>query len=307
MTLQPGRTPLQDAILSTLVYYDIWEHPLSQAELYAFLPSNSLSFGEFGRKLRDHGPGMEIGEHSGYYFLQNRGASVVNRRREKEQHAGRLWKMAHLATHIIKRFPYVRAVFVSGDLSKNVTGPGSDIDFFIITAPGKLWITRSMLVLFKKVFLLNSKKYFCLNSFATEDHLMLDEQNIFLATEVGHLKVLYNSEMFRKYLEQNLWIRTYFPNFDASCIPAIQANNRRSLLQLLFEVCLTVFPTDTLDRYLLNKMRRIWERRYPEFDEEMRARILRSTRNESRAYVGNFQDTILQIYRKKLKEVGLSN
>jgi hypothetical protein len=209
--------------------------------------------------------------------------------------------------HIIRRFPFVRAVFVSGDLSKNVATRKSDIDFFILTEPDRLWIARTLLILFKKTFLLNRKKYFCLNSFATTDHLTLDERNIFLATEIATLTPLSNSALFTRYRRANAWIREYFPNFADENTGAPPVCNRGSLIQKLLEYPFRFIPAGRLDSYLLAMMERTWARRYPEFDEETRNRIFRCTKNESRAYAGNFQDKILAVYAQRLREFGVES
>lgn len=215
--------------------------------------------------------------------------------------------MARLSTHLIKRFPFVRGVLVSGDLSKDATGPASDVDFFILTSPGRLWITRALLILFKKIFLLNKKKFFCLNFFVTADHLLLSEHNVYLATEVAHLKPLFGSLLFGDYMAANGWIRDYFPNFDLQLLPAVVPNDRRSLLQAALEAPFALLPADALDKYLLHAMRRVWRDRYPELDDQTRERMFHSTREESRAYGGDFQEKILTLYEQKLKEYGVAD
>ena len=298
---------LQSEILRTLLYYDIWHYPLTATELFTFLPVNSMTFDEFHRYLREEGTSENIRSDQGYYFVKGKGPGIVTQRREKERHARRMWRMAMLFTHIIKRFPFVRAICVSGDLSKNATDRKSDVDFFVITEPGRLWITRTLLILFKKTVLLNSKKYFCLNFFATSDHLELDEQNVFLATEVAHLKPVFNSTLFHQYLSANQWIRRYFPNYDTRYLPFPRANERRSLVQRLFEFPFSFIPADRLDTYLMKKMDAMWARRYPEFDDATRSKIFRCTKHESRAYVGNFEEKILAIYEQRLREFGVAS
>ncbi|MCZ6777041.1 MAG: hypothetical protein O7D34_11380, partial [Ignavibacteria bacterium] len=283
-------TPLDSAILRTLLYYDIWHYPLNAKELFTFLPINSLSFDDFRHSLAKHGAGDMVVGHEGYYFLKDKNQAIVTQRVMKERRARWMWQMARLAAYIIKRFPFVRAVFVSGDLSKNVTNRDSDVDFFIVTAPNRLWITRTLLILFKKIFLFNSKKFFCLNYFITSDHLRLDEQNVYAATEIAHLKPLFNSRLFFQYLHANDWINKFFPNFDISSLSLPRVDEKPSLIQRFLELPFLFLPSDRIDWYFLRKMKVIWAKRYPEFDEETRNRIFRSTRDESRAYVGNFQD-----------------
>jgi hypothetical protein len=47
-------------------------------------------------------------------------------------------------------------------------------------------------------------------------------------------------------------------------------------------------------------MKRIWQKRYPQFDGPTRDRIFRSTPTESTAYVGNFSDKVLELFERKL-------
>jgi hypothetical protein len=297
---------LHDEILRTVLYYDIWHYPLNATELFNFLPVNSITLDEFKQYLQEYGAGDLVREHEGFYFAGNKTKVVVTRRESKERHARWMWRMARLSTHIIKRFPFVRGVFVSGDLSKNVTNRNSDIDFFVVTEPHRLWIARTLLILFKKVFLLNRKKFFCLNYFATTDHLELDEHNVYLATEIAHLKPLFNSALFCKYLEANAWIREYFPNFDINLISLPKVNERQSLIQKVLEFPFLFLPSNAIDRWLLRSMERIWTRRYPEFDDQTRDKIFRCTECESRAYVGNFQDKVLALYEQRLREFGVT-
>ena len=299
--------PLRDEVLKTLLYYDIWSYPLTADELYTFLPVNSITLDQFKASLAEEIDGKTLHEQDGFYFVEGRTSAIIEDRQRRSRHAKRLWFMARFSMHVIKRFPFVRAVFVSGDLSKNATHAGSDVDFFILTEPGRLWITRSLLILFKKVFLLNRKKYFCLNSFATTDNLELSEQNIFLATEIATLKPLYNRALFDQYLEANSWNKRYFPNFDIAHLSLPTTNDRSSIVQKMLEFPFRFVNANRLDEILMNKMERVWEKRYPACNEETRKRIFKCTRQESRAYVGDFESKILERYTQRLKDFGISN
>lgn len=298
--------PLRTAILKTLLYYDIWQHPLTAREVFRYLPLNSLTLPDLEADLRAACHTGTVKEDRGYYFAPQRSADVVDRRLDRERRARSLWRAARLSMHVIRRFPFVRGVFVSGDLSKNSVDRTSDVDFFIITEPGRLWIARTLLILFKKIFLLNRKKYFCVNSFATADHLELDERSIFLATEIATLTPLYNRPLFIEYMEANSWIRGYFPNFVREDAEGVPVCNRKSPLQRLLELPFRFLPADRLDTALLRFMEQTWMRRYPQYDEATRRRIFRCTRTESRAYAGNFQEKILDLYTARLREAGIA-
>ncbi len=296
---------LRRGILHALLYYDIWEYPMKLEELHIFLPVRLPEQGELVSALASAGVQTSVTEYGGYYSVRPDTRALVDRRLTRERHARWMWRAARLVTHVIKRFPFVRAIFVSGDLSKNATGPGSDVDFFILTEPGRLWICRTLLILFKKIFLLNRKKFFCLNFFATIDNLTQEERNVYVAAEVAHLKPMYNDALFNKFMEENAWIRFFFPNFSRDELPRVVANNRQSQFQKLFERLLMPLPLDRIDTYLMEQMKHVWAQRYPRHDAATRQRIFKCTKQESRAYGGDFHDKVLALYSRKLREFGV--
>jgi hypothetical protein len=284
----------------TLLYYEIFEHPLTAKELYYLFPRNSMSRKEFAEHLDRSSREGVVALTDGYYQLGSNAKNLGELRRQRERLARKRMKIAKCMGFVIKQFPFVRGVFLSGDLSKGVAHKQSDIDFVIVTAPRRLWICRSILVLFKKVVLLNSRKYFCLNYYVTEDDLHLRDHNYFTATEVAHLKPLYNVGTFIRYMNANGWIKMYFPGFKVFAFADNEPQNGRGVLQWFFEFPFRGAWPERLDRSVMNSMKRIWQKRYPQFDAPTRDRIFRSTPTESCAYVGNFSDTVLEMFERKL-------
>ena len=85
----------------------------------------------------------------------------------------------------------------------------SDLDFFIITKPNRLWIARMLLALYQKIVLLNSHKYFCVNYFVDEHHLAIEEKNLYTATELSTLIPLYGKEYYPQLMMANHWINVW--------------------------------------------------------------------------------------------------
>jgi len=311
LTLPAGRPrvrekPLLREAVRTLLYYDIWKYPLTAGELRAFLPVRAGSPDEFREMLDSLVRTGALGEDRGYYFLPGAPRGMAEGRLRGERHARRMWFIARIVAHVMKRFPFVRGIFVSGDLSKNMTRRGSDIDFLILTEPGRLWIARTLLILFKKTFLLGSKKFFCVNSFAAVDNLGVTERNIYQATEIAQLKPLFNTQLFNSYIDANSWIREYFPNYHTGVLAFPRATERRSLLQRLAELPFSLLPSDRIDGSLMRAMERFWARRYPELDARTRGEIFLCAPGASRAYAGNYQGKILLAYQQKLRQFGVS-
>jgi len=291
--------PLAHDIIKTLSYYDVFAYPLSASEVFTFLPRNSITPEEVRGEVETLARTGTLHASNGYYSLRPDVGAQVERRQNMERYAARHWRIARFMTHIIKRCPYVRCVIVTGTLGKNLSAPDLDIDFFIITRPRRLWIARTLLILFKKVFLLNSRKYFCLNYFITEDDLEIEQKNIFTATEIAHTKSLYNSPLLNAFLSANAWIRQYFPNWSASRMPRIETNNRPSIISMAIGALLPEAFGDWLDRWLMNFWQRTWKRRYADLSEERREFLFQSTRTRSKAHEPDFQTRILRAYDER--------
>ena len=102
-------------------------------------------------------------------------------------------------------------------------------------------------------------------------------------------------------------IRTFFPGLDMSLLPRAGVLERRSLLQRVLEAPFALLNADRLDDLLMRGMQRVWARRYPQYDQATRDRIYRSTKHESRAYAGDFEQKVLSLYEERLREFGLED
>jgi len=301
---------LRKNILKTLLYYDIFSHPLRSDEVFTFLPQNSvtkLNITEVLKTLASE-PDSPLAEKNGYYYIKPKEKSV-DTRIAKENHSKKMWRYARLVTHIIKRFPFIRAAMVTGSLSKNSSDSSSDLDFMVITAKNRLWIARTMLMLFKKIFLLNSYKFFCINYYISEDFLEIENKNIFTATEIVTIKSTYNSKLLEKFIHANKWVLEYFPNY-VLCDPAMhlsgcKVSNRRSMLQVVTELLFIPPLAQKLDKIFMNKTSAHWNRKYSHVDKTERDHMFRSTSKVSKTHPLNMQKRILDMYNDKLKEFDL--
>jgi hypothetical protein len=236
--------------------------------------------------------------------MRNNEESSAEHRHTKEVRAKRLWTIAVFMGNILRRIPFVRGVALSGELSKGVASAKGDIDFVVITAPGRLWISRTLAILFKKVFLLNRKKYFCVNHFVAEDRMAHEERNIYAALEIATLKPVSNFELFRRYRASNLWITDFLPN--APEVPSSPSYEKDVLyFQKALEILFPPRMSGHLDRFLMNMWRKIWKRRYPHLSEKERNALYQCEPSISTAYGDDFLRKVLESYNGRLKSHGL--
>ena len=146
----------------------------------------------------------------GFYALDRRS---LQRRISLIEHNRRWMRIGQRMGRFIGRFPFVRSVMISGALSKmGLNGADDDIDFFLIAAPGRVWTAKFFLMLFKKLFLLNSKRYFCINLLRDQDHLGFSAQDRYTATELISLQPVVGVAWHVELMRQNAWVAALFPN-----------------------------------------------------------------------------------------------
>jgi hypothetical protein len=297
---------LQSAILRTLLYFDMFDYPLKLSEILSFLPSNSVADADL-RLASVRSPLCErLAEKDGYYYLKGRPDSLVKDRLEKERRARRQMRIAHVITRIIRSFPFVRGVFVSGELSKGVASKKSDIDFFVVTAPNRIWITRTFFALFKKVFLLNRKTLFCYNHITSDRNLAITERNIYTAMEVATLRPTYNPGLYRNIMIANEWIKAYLPNSYSVPSESGGVQYQVPLTERMLESIVSAEFLDGIDQWLLGQWRKLWHRRYCLLSPENRERLYRCEAQLSTAYGNDFQPRITQAYKQRLEQFGLT-
>ncbi|MBL4670060.1 MAG: hypothetical protein JKY30_12470 [Flavobacteriales bacterium] len=173
-----------------------------------------------------------------------------------------------------------------------------DIDYFIITAANRLWICRSFLVLFKKTFLLNSKKYFCVNYFVDENNLEIHDQNMFTAIEISYLIPVYNEAIISQLKEKNSWTKDYFPNFHHPFNFPLKTNSIKG--SKIIEIILQDSFADKLDLWLMKKTFKRWENKFKHFNKEKFELTMRTNRGVSKHHPQDFQNRVLADLKERM-------
>ncbi len=235
------------------------------------------------------------------FYVYGKDLDSVTKRLKGNLQAKKILVKANQKAKFISKFPYVKAVGVSGSLSKGYYDEDSDIDFFVITHPNKLWICRTLLMLYKKIFLLNSRKYFCVNYFISENYLEIEEKNRFTATELKTLIPIQGKGVFELFYENNRWVNQYFSKFnpDLSTISEIKKPLLTKTIEFIFDNKIgsgtdAVFKTITLKK---------WKSKFDYMPDDDFKIALKSTKNISKHHPSNFQKKVILSLNSKLEEV----
>lgn len=196
---------------------------------------------------------------------------------------------------MFSNFPFVRGVMISGSLSKGSMSPDSDVDYFIITAPNRLWIARTLLMTFKKLFLFNSRKFFCLNYFVDTNHLEIEEKNIFTATELATLLPVQGIAHYHALISKNLWLLNFLPN---SVFEKVETKTQRTpALKTLLENILQGWFGNQMDILFQKIHEHYWRMRFSKKLSAEEFKIaLKSKRGISKGHPNNYQDKVLNKY-----------
>lgn len=294
----------ETCILKVLAYFDIFQYPLAKNEIRKFLgkPFSEL---DFERSLQQLLAGQTIFLHHDYYSLHNN-SLLVPRRKEGNIRAEKLLPKAFKIGRFLFCFPFVRAVCISGSLSKNFADEKDDIDFFIITKSGRLWIARTIMHLFKKfTFLTGHQHYFCMNYYIDEEALLIEDQNIFTAIEVATLVPVSGKRTMDDFFESNNWVYQFFPAYNYEHLASDRPG--KPWIKRVAEWILNNRIGDYLDKWLLKMTTSRWERKNSKGKRNKKGYTMKliTGKHFSRSNPGAFQEKVLSLYEQKLSELKL--
>lgn len=285
-------------LIKTLAYYDIFDYPLTAGEIYQNLRVNHTTAFEVAGQLNGLVEKNVI-HRKGNYFLLRDDDSLIARREKGNKLAAKRLKTARRMSRLIAQFPYVRAILLSGSLSKGFMEKNSDIDYFVVTQPNRLWLTRALLMFFKKIFLLNSKRLFCINYFVDSENLEIREKNIFTATEIATLIPTYGASVYDELYNKNSWIKDYYPNYPKRETTGV-VKDKKGILKSSLEKILSIRFCDKLDDFFMSLFEKHNKKRYSVYNRDDFKIAFKSSKKESKHHPLFFQKKVLVELEKKV-------
>ncbi|MDX1521211.1 MAG: hypothetical protein R3264_06265, partial [Anaerolineae bacterium] len=200
--------PVND-VLKPLLYADIFDYPLTFNEIYRFLEFRTTR-DELQNLLDQAVNNNEIIFLDGVYCLSDR-AHLAARRQERWQAAQKLWPKAVHYGRWIAGLPFIRMVAVTGSLAvENPRDNADDIDFLIVTRPGRLWSCRAIIILLVRYARLRGV-HLCPNYLLTENIIHFTDTNLFVAREMLQMIPLYGKDLYLTMRYLNDWVTDYLP------------------------------------------------------------------------------------------------
>ncbi len=205
---------LKEAIIKVLVFFDLFDHPLTAYEIWMKLDkkwglAEILDF--LDKEILK--PAAALSQRSGFYFLAGR-EEIIGIRQKRHNYGAEKIKIARRFARVFSLLPYVKMIALANSLGQYNLRAESDIDFFIISAPRRVWLTRLYCTGLAK--LLNrrpnatgKKDKICLSFYVGADRLCLDDLRLqgedpYFDYWRRSLVLLYNKDKtYEQFLEAN--------------------------------------------------------------------------------------------------------
>ncbi len=240
MSTESTQAPSDDelAILKTVVYASLFDYPLTLEELHYSLLEATLTGDAILAEYESSETLQRVIElREGFFFPRGR-FSLVEKRQRRQIDSRSLLERNRWVLKLVCAIPNTRLVALSGSAAHGNAELNSDIDLFIVTRRGCVWgVAVSALLLTK---MLGYRQMVCCNLVLSETRLKIDQEDLFTANQIGHLKPLAGYQTYLRFLSENAFVGKRYPNLVPlqGCLdgyrPAWILRSAKAALEILF-------------------------------------------------------------------------
>ena len=285
-----------ESILRTLLYADVFDYPLSAAEIEHYLLGDPSALGQIGPRLQSsQWLSQRVTRANGYYTARGR-AELAALRDQRRSDSQRLWARARVWGLRLGALPFVRMVAVTGALAVNNARTGDDIDFLVVTAPGRVWLTRALCIALVRLARL-FRVGLCPNYVLARSAIAQEQRNLYVAHDLLQMVPLAGFTVYEEMRAANRWAEDLLTRARRPLHhePELRPSPLLGLLQRLGEWLLRGWLGDRLEA---------WERRRKQRKFAPAAQIPGSTALLDSDHVkGHFHDhgrAVLRAYEERL-------
>ena len=297
---------IEKLIFQTLAYFDIFNYPLKIDEIRQYC-HKKVKEAELKYFLDQLTIENKIKEEDGFYFLSSNENTCISNRLKKEEFLLAKKEKIKRYAKLISGFPFVESAFISGSVSKGLLDKDGDVDYFIIAKANRVWLCRSLLIIFKKIALLNSRKYFCVNYFIDSNNLAVPDKNLFVATEITSLQPIDNKEINRKFYSANSWITEYFPNTNSLKSSLFDKAIKKNIISKTIEKVCSSSIGEKLDDYFFRMTLDRWQKKFPQFNKAEFDLNMRSYKSVSKHHPRGYQKIVLEALNFRMNKYESDN
>jgi hypothetical protein len=292
------------AIIKVVAYYDVFNYPLTKKEILENL-GDLVVDSIFESSLNSLIQKKVLRTQDDFYFAHQFDIKYIKQRMEANQLAQLMLPLARKYSERISKFPFLKGVFISGGLSKNYFHQHSDIDYFIITTKNRLWLCRTIFILYYKLLSKKKKEFFCLNYFISEADLTIPDRNQFVATEIATLLPMVNHDLYIQFLQTNDWYTSYFPQMPIRSSQE-SAPLRKHVVKSFIEYLFSGFIGNKVDDMLLRLTLKHWRKKFSNMEQEDFELQIRSRKHVCKHHTKGYQNKVLEKWHTTLESLILN-
>lgn len=218
---------LKHDIRKLLAYFTIFEYPLTSLEIWQLLPVK-CSLAMVNQALDRPQAGQQTS--LGCYYQSGCHQQIITKQ-QRYNISDQKFKRAKKISWLFSWLPWIKLICLANNIGRHNLRAGGDIDFFIVTSPQRLWLTRLFCVGLIKFLGLRPQPNktadtICLSFLLDEEHLNLepflldqakDNPDRYFTYWLASLYPLYDTNnYYQRLIEQNSWLKKYLPNWQAS-------------------------------------------------------------------------------------------
>jgi hypothetical protein len=200
---------LEVAVLGAVLYADIFDYPLTASELHHFLLDETASLAMVQTALDAPWLAERLVCQRGYWALRGR-EMIVPLRQARAAASEALWRVARRWGRVVGALPFVRMVAVTGALAVDNSDYSDDVDFLIVTEPGRVWLARAFAIGLVRLARLFSARL-CPNYVLARSALSQTPHDLYIAHEVAQMRPLVGRGVYAEMRAANEWTRLYLP------------------------------------------------------------------------------------------------
>ncbi|HYF61657.1 MAG TPA: hypothetical protein VD886_02520 [Herpetosiphonaceae bacterium] len=252
LQLDTSWSELERAIVMTVAYADVFDYPLTSGEIHRYLAGVAAAPAVVEAALRQgHLVAGTLAQSGPYVMLPGREA-IVETRRRRAAVAERMWPAAVFYGRMIGRLPFVRMVAVTGALAVSNVDPGADIDYLVITEPGRLWLCRAIIIGLVRLAARRGH-ILCPNYLLSERALALGQRSLYGAHELMQMVPITGVPCYNRMRRANPWADELLPNAAGMPYAVTPPAASRSRSQAVAELALRTRAGGWLERWEMER------------------------------------------------------
>jgi len=201
------------AILATVIYADLFDAPITVAEVARTCLGVRLSEAEVRRRVGAPPlDGLVALDPGGVLTLRGR-EQLVAVREDGVRRTGELLERHNKVIGALASLPFVRMLALSGGTAHRNARGGDDIDLFVVATAGRAYTAYTMLFLASA--LTRRRGILCPNYLVDENHLRIAyHHDLFTAHQAISLVPIAGLDTFDAFVRANEeWVRGFYPSY----------------------------------------------------------------------------------------------